>query len=191
MAGRWAVAAALLALGGAAWLALGRPQAEAPARPGRAAPAPAAGEGAAVAPPLPEPRPFPATPRAARASAEPQPDREAIESFLRAALDAHLPEIRLSSEEIAEAADALARLRRARQELGELEPGAENAERRRALTEQLGRAVDDFRYVLEMSPAEFTARVQPGVGIDRGDAGPEEPSPPGEPEYLEGAPSGD
>jgi hypothetical protein len=149
-------------LGGAALLAFGvgvarelhddPPGAAPPAR--EPAPEPLAGELDSGSSPAPSPEPE---------AAPPDPRREAIRARLEADLAAHFPALKLSSDEIDAAADALMRLRAARLELNGLPRTAENAERIRTLTREIGEAYEDFEYVVELDPAEFTERVDPGV----------------------------
>jgi hypothetical protein len=138
-------------------------------------PAPAAAAPRAEAPPEPaplgEPRAAPADPRREAAPADPR--REAVRARLARDLAAHFPDRKLSSDEIDAAADALMRLRAARLELNELPRTAENAERIRSLTREIGEAYEDFEYVVELDPAEFTERVDPGVDADDEEEAPE------------------
>jgi hypothetical protein len=129
-------------------------------------PAPAAAAPRAEAPPEPAPL---GEPRAAPAD----PRREAVRARLARDLAAHFPDRKLSSDEIDAAADALMRLRAARLELNELPRTAENAERIRSLTREIGEAYEDFEYVVELDPAEFTERVDPGVDADDEEEAPE------------------
>jgi DNA-binding transcriptional ArsR family regulator len=118
-----------------------------------------------------------------------EPTREFVLASLRAAIERKLPGQKLSSEEYDQLAEAVLRMRSVQQQLRGVPPTAENAERLRALREELATAAGDFEYVLEMSPAEFTAQVQPDAGIDEADpdeADSDEVNPESsEPEYLE------
>ena len=115
----------------------------------------------AVAPPAPAPAPeASAAPLPAAPPAEPPDDRRVeIRARLERDLAAHFPELKLSSDEIDAAADALVRLREARLELALLPRTPEHGERRRELLREIGRAYEDFEYVVELDPAEFTERV--------------------------------
>jgi hypothetical protein len=95
------------------------------------------------------------------APADPEAERRvAIRARLDASLTEHLPELKLSSEELDAATDALMRLRAARRELAELPRTPENAARIRELKAAIGTAYADFEYVVELDPAEFTERVE-------------------------------
>ncbi len=110
---------------------------------------------------------------------------EPSQAFLRAALAEaiaeRLPSHKLSSDELDRLADAAFRLRQAQRALRALPATSEHAERRRALREEIAAAGADFEYVLEMTPGEFTAQVQTGVGIDTFSEDEQVP----EPEYLD------
>jgi hypothetical protein len=201
------LAAVALPLLYAAWLRLheappppGEPTTTlaAPVSPGAAAPAsppprpPAAPS--AAAPPARESRAAPEARSDLRSDEELVPEPffdEAGEpslAFVRAALagviDERLPDRKLSSDELDRLAEAAFRLREAQQALRALPPTPEHAEERRALLEQITRAGEDFAYVLDMTPGEFTARVQSGTGVDTFSEDEEIP----EPEYLDELP---
>jgi hypothetical protein len=112
-----------------------------------------------------------------------EPTRELVLASLRAAIETHLPGHKLTDVEYEQLADAILEMRAARQRLRGVPLDAEHAEERRRLREELAGAAADFEYVLEMSPAEFTARVQPGLGIDSDDDAPPEAAD-DEPEFL-------
>lgn len=151
------------------------------------APAPAPGPGnadpfAAVLPrpaALPSETPPPLVPEALFDADAPVP-RELIQGALRGAIEEYFPRRKLSSDQLERLTDAVTSLRDSRAELRGLPFTSEAAERRRELVEAIGAATSDFEYILEMSPAEFTAAVQPGVGLSN-DA-PDEP--PSKPEFL-------
>jgi hypothetical protein len=111
-----------------------------------------------------QPLPPPAAPAASLppvASADPEAERRAeIRARLEASIAEHLPDLKLSSDELDAAADALVRLRAARRELAALPRTPENAARLRELTAAIGAAYADFEYVVELDPAEFTERVE-------------------------------
>lgn len=184
----------LLPVAAIAWYATRLPgpvEIGAPAPPPVAAPrAPAAAPAptARVSEAQPEASPTPAPGDAATLGdvleGDVDPPRELILGALRGAIETYLPDRKLSTDQYARLADAVETLRGAREELRELDYTAENAERRRELVDALGHAVADFEYILEMSPGEFSDRVQPGVGLSS-DA-PGEPVPP--PEYLDDLP---
>jgi hypothetical protein len=126
--------------------------------PARGAEAPAAGE---PAPPERPPRaaaaPVPA-PEVAPAPAPPS-RREAVRALLEKSLAEHFPDRKLSSDELDAAADALLRLRAARLELRALPRTSENAERLRELSEEMGRAFEDFEYLVDVDPVTFTEKA--------------------------------
>jgi hypothetical protein len=107
-----------------------------------------------------------------------EPTREAIRFFVASAIEAHLPSYKLSSDQYDTLTDALVRMRELRRELRETPRDPEHAERIAELRSALMTADEDFTYILGMSAAEFTERVQPGAGLSRFD--PDEPIPPGE-----------
>lgn len=110
-----------------------------------------------------------------------EPSRELIRAAVESAMAEHFVDYRLSSDEVERVTDSLVSLREAQVALRELPMGEETAEERRLLVEQIGEATSQFRSVLEMDPAEFTASSQPSVGVDRFD--PDEPV--GAPEFIE------
>jgi hypothetical protein len=117
--------------------------------------------------PPPPTAPPPTAPSASPEAAAPSdPRREAIRAKLAADLDTHFPELKLSSDEVDAAADALMRLRAARLELDALPRTPDNGERVHELVREIGRAYEDFEYVIELDPAEFTERVDPGIDPD-------------------------
>jgi hypothetical protein len=132
------------------------------------------------APPPREPAPpavaaRPAQPRAAPAPRAPEAapsggPRAEIRAQLEADLAEYFPELKLSSDEVDAAADALARLRAARLELDGLPRTRENAERIEELKLAIGEAYEDFEYVVEVDPAEFSERVDEGFVEDEEDA---------------------
>ena len=125
-----------------------------PARPGEQAPA-----SAPSAAPAPAAPPHPVTePDGAEAQAPPS-RRDAVRALLEQSLAEHFPDRKLSSDEIDLATDALMRLRAARLELKALPRTAENAERIRELTAELGQASADFEYLLDVDPITFTERA--------------------------------
>jgi hypothetical protein len=188
----WLVAGAAVVALVAVAVVLWRPAP--PADPPRPAPPPSAEPRIAEpAPPVPAPAPAPAEP-VPPGEAEPggsgildsegEPTRALVLASLRASIEEHLPSYKLSSEEYDDLADAVLRIRATQQRIRALSLDPENAPRLRSLREDLADAAADFEYVLEMSPAEFSARVQPGAGIDsdsddaydgaeEGDGGPE------------------
>jgi hypothetical protein len=117
------------------------------------APEAAAPEAPAVAP----------APSAAPAAAEPVDAEAERRAEMRAQLEAsiaeHLPDRKLSSDQLDAATDALLRLRAAHLELAALPRRPENAERLRELTEAIGQASLDFEYVVDLDPVEFTERA--------------------------------
>lgn len=82
-----------------------------------------------------------------------------VRAQLERALATSFPDRRLSSDEIERAASALFQLRETRMALDALPFDPSTSSERRRLVEQLGRAAAEFSDVLEMDPAEFTARV--------------------------------
>jgi hypothetical protein len=107
-----------------------------------------------------------------------EPTRELVRYSVASAIEAHLPSYKLSSEQYDALADALVRMRRLRREISEIRRSPEHAKRIAELRTELMRADEDFAYILGMSAAEFTERVQPGAGLSQFD--PDEPIPPGE-----------
>jgi hypothetical protein len=156
-----------LLLGGAALLAFAVGVARGMLEPPEAAPPRAPAAAAAVPEAAPPPAPAPIE---APAPAPLDLRREAVRARLEADLAAHFPELRLSSDEIDGATDALMRLRAARLELKALPRTPENAERIAALRREMGEAYEDFEYVVELDPAEFTERVEPGNVVEDEDA---------------------
>ncbi len=120
------------------------PAAEAPA-PGD----PALPERPPAAAPAPEVAPAPAPPSR----------RDAVRALLEKSLAEHFPDRKLSSDELDAAADALMRLRAARLELRALPRTADNAERLRELNEEMGRAFEDFEYLVDVDPVTFTEKA--------------------------------
>jgi hypothetical protein len=124
--------------------------------------APELSPGAATAPPPAEAAPPPTPSALPRAAAVPSPEQE-----LRAALEAdiarHLPDRKLSSDQLDAAADALVRLRDARRALAALPRTAENASLRRELHDAIAQASADFQYLVDLDPAAFVATVSDGL----------------------------
>ena len=89
-----------------------------------------------------------------------QPLREEIRAWLEAAIAEKLPDLKLSSDQLDAATDALLRLRAARREMRALPRTPENAERLEELRETMGDASADFEYVVELDPVEFTELVE-------------------------------
>ena len=132
-----------------------------PARPDERTPASA--PSASPAPAVP-PQPAPA-PDGAEAQAPPS-RRDAVRALLEQSLAEHFPDRKLSSDEIDLATDALMRLRAARLELKALPRTAENAERIRELTAELGQASADFEYLVDVDPITFTERASGELDAD-------------------------
>jgi hypothetical protein len=154
-----AVIALLLGLG----LAIHRlAPAPLPARPDEwtppSAPQPTAPAPAAAPQPVPEPD-------STEAPAPPS-RRDAVRALLEQSIAEHFPDRKLSSDEIDLATDALMRLRAARLELKALPRTAENAERIRELTAELGQASADFEYLVDVDPITFTERASGGFDAD-------------------------
>ncbi|MDP3936942.1 MAG: hypothetical protein Q8R92_02260 [Deltaproteobacteria bacterium] len=127
------------------------------------APAPAG----TVAPP-PAPRvaiPPPAPPPAGATSPdEPAaPDRALVREALQEAFAEKLPDRRLSEEEFDKLADAVLRMRAARERMAALSLTRENAAELAQLREDLNTAVTDFEYVSELTPSAFSALVEPDL----------------------------
>jgi hypothetical protein len=120
------------------------PAAREPAGPGQAPPA--------SAPPAP-------APESEAAEAPPPSRRDAVRALLEQSLAEHFPDRKLSSDELDAAADALMRLRAARLELRALPRTPENAERLRELGEEMGRASEDFEYLVDVDPITFTEKA--------------------------------
>lgn len=91
-----------------------------------------------------------------------EPTPALVHAALSAAVERHLPDRKLSSDELDAASDALWRLRQARLELLALGDDPARAERRRELVEAIGEATSDFSYHLEMTPSELTALDESG-----------------------------
>ena len=87
-------------------------------------------------------------------------------STLATAIETALPDRNLSGNELDALAHAALRLRRAQASLRSTPKDQEHADRRAAIQREIEQAVSDFSYLLEMSPAEFTRRVEPHSGID-------------------------
>jgi len=102
------------------------------------------------------------------------PSLAIVRSTLAVAIESHLPDLVLSDNELDDLADATLRLRVARARLRSLPKTREQASVRDQTRQDLEEAIVDFTHIVEMSPAEFTRRVQPDVGID-------EPTPEGAP----------
>jgi len=140
-------------------------------------PAPPAAEPQAQAPtPSEEPQAPLATPPApAPETAEPPAPvsppsrREAVRTLLEQDLAEHFPDRKLSSDELDAATDALMRLRAARLELRALPLTPENAERIRALKDEMGQASLDFEYVVDVDPITFTEKASGGFDEDEAD----------------------
>lgn len=201
----------LLLVGGLALVAAGslfawRTRPPRPALPPPAAPVAARPE-ARVAPPAAAPAPaVPVEDVEARAQeaadvraadpvwldAEGEPTRELVLASLRDAVERHIPSHKLSSDEYARLADAVMRMRETQAGLRSLPLDEEHAEQLRALREQLADAAAEFEYVLDMSPAEFSARAQPGLGVTPPDDAEDTPSAPARedapPVYLDDLP---
>lgn len=107
-----------------------------------------------------------ATPSANAPAAPETTPRALTRSTLAEAIERHLPDLVLSDNELDELADATLRMRDARTRLRAIPKTREQASRRDALRRALEDAIVDFTHVVEMTPDEFTRRVQPDVGID-------------------------
>jgi hypothetical protein len=138
---------------------LGREDAPPPAAvpaPLAAAPTPSAPLPVEPVAPLP-----PVEPVEPPASVDPETARRvAIRTWLEASITEQLPELKLSSDELDAATDALMRLRAARRELTALPRTPETGERIRELTHAIGAAYADFEYVVELDPADFTELLE-------------------------------
>jgi hypothetical protein len=166
------------------------PTAAPPAAPPDAPDADAATAGADPPPPAPEPD----RDMGGGSEEAPPPSRALVLASLRSAVERELPSHKLSSDQYDTLADAVLQMRAAREALARLPADAAHAARARELREQLGQAAADFEYVLEMSPAEFTALADSEGSIDWDDdpVAPADPEPsddggedaPPEPEYL-------
>jgi hypothetical protein len=139
-----------------------------------------------VVSPLPEQEPPPPEPEPA-AEDEPlvgsggAPSRRLVRAALADALARHHPELERSPGEIERGADAIARMRAAREALDVLPFLPENAPRRGALLDELLEASQEFREAIGLSPEEFTQDLEAPDKIDEFD--PDEPIP--EPSFLE------
>lgn len=94
------------------------------------------------------------------------PSFEFVRKTLATAVEAHLPDLALSDNELDDLAQATLRLRRAQAALRTIPKTREHADQRALERRRLEEAIVDFTYLVEMSPAEFTRRVEPGVGVD-------------------------
>ncbi len=125
---------------------------------------------------------FELVPVSERPDGEPSP--QFIDAALRAAIEEYLPGHKLSSDEYTRLSEAIIDVRRLRTEMSALDVSPENGERLRELRDELTEALTHFDEILDMSAAEFTARVQPGAGVT-----PElDDESPAEPEYLKDIP---
>jgi len=172
----------LAVLAGAGWLGwrVGRGS-DRPAAPERSLPV----SDYAPAPSPSAPSPIPPTPPSGRPLARPQappaaPEtpapaeppvaknpilRERVRSEIRKAFETKLPSYKLSEEQFERLTDDVMAIREAREKMNALPLTPENAEEHKRLREQLGKAVADWEDVADISLQEFTALVQPGVGI--------------------------
>lgn len=89
-----------------------------------------------------------------------------VRTTLAEVIEARLPDLKLSDVELDALADATIRMRDARARLRALPKTRENADRREREAMRLADAVGDFSYVAEMTPEEFTRRVDREGGID-------------------------
>jgi hypothetical protein len=130
-------------------------------RPSAPPPEPVRPPEPADAPPTAPPTaPAPSRATAPAAPADEEAERRTeIREELEASIAEHLPDLKLSSDQLDAASDALLRLRAAHLELAALPRTPENAERLRELTQAIGQASLDFEYVVGLDPAEFTERV--------------------------------
>ena len=122
----------------------------------------------------PAPAPETAEPPAPETAEPPAPvsppsRREAVRTLLEQDLAEHVPDRKLSSDELDAATDALMRLRAARLELRALPLTPENAERIRALKDEMGQASLDFEYVVDVDPITFTEKASGGFDEDEAD----------------------
>jgi hypothetical protein len=152
-----------------------------PAPPAAERPAAREAAEAQPAPPAAEPQtPLAMPPGPAAGTAEPPAPvsppsrREAVRALLEQDLAEHFPDRKLSSDELEAATDALMRLRAARLELRALPLTPENAERIRALKEEMGQAALDFEYVVDVDPITFTEKASGGFDEDEDEADEEE-----------------
>lgn len=105
----------------------------------------------------------------ADASAAPSPvvpSLAIVRSTLADAIASQLPDLLLSEGELDQLAEATLRMRLARERLRLLPKTRAEASRRNLALQSLEEAVAAFTAIAEMTPGEFTRRVQPGVGID-------------------------
>ncbi len=89
-----------------------------------------------------------------------------VRETLATAIETHLPDLVLSEKELDDLARATLRLRSAQAALRVIPKTREHADRRALERRRLEEAVADFTYLVEMTPAEFTRRVDPEVGVD-------------------------
>ena len=94
------------------------------------------------------------------------PSFELVRETLATAVETHLPGLALSDNELDDLAQATLRLRRAQAALRTIPKAREHADQRARERRRLEGAIADFTYLVEMTPAEFTRRVEPGVGVD-------------------------
>jgi len=95
---------------------------------------------------------------------------EQIRSTLERTIHRELPAIALSENELDELASATFRLRNSQSALRNIPKTVDTIEERAEQRRHLAMAIDDFTYILEMSPDEFTRRVSsettPGNRVD-------------------------
>ena len=91
---------------------------------------------------------------------------ERARQTLRTAIESHLPGLSLSTNELDDLARATLRLRAAQTALRTIPRTREHADQRALERRRLEEAVADFTYLVEMTPAEFSRRVAPDVGVD-------------------------
>ncbi len=119
-------------------------------------------------PVAPPPAPRAATPPAALPPADAiapdesaVPDRAFVRQALQEAFAEKLPDRRLSDDDFDKLADAVLRMRAARERMAALSLNRENAAELARLREELTAAVTDFEYVSELTPSAFSALVEP------------------------------
>ncbi len=143
-------------------------------------PAPSAPSAIPVPPP-PRPRPglaetpspAPVAPAPANPSGVGNPAlRQRVGSEIRKAFESKLPSHKLSEEQYERLTDDVMSIREAREKMNALPLTPENAEEHKRLREKLGKAVADWEDVADISLQDFTAMVQPGVGITNEEAEP-------------------
>ena len=125
--------------------------------------------------------PLAPAPDADSADARAEIDRAFMQSALEGALAEHLASVKLSPDQMEELSAAALALRNSREALRTLPVDAEHAEERRALLEVSAEANETFRRILDMTPDEFTAVVQPEEGVST--FSPDDPIP--DPEFIE------